>query len=259
VYILNTNKKIISSNTNNLFFNIKKFFIPVLCPRRGVSEVISTILLLGITVAGAAMASIYIQDSNIADVSSMMPSIGSAGSTVSSIKLISYDTRDTPGEDLARIPGLQNFNNGKLCTVSCAGNPNVQPTSATDGTEFIVFTIRNIGLDLVTLRGLTINDESFSWDSVNAGSCLNLPVGLFPAPGTFAIVRAESPPATCDPLWKQLSSNILLPGAEATLVVKLSSTLGNGNDLALNSPLRIKMDTEKVDLETFLIIVGLVK
>jgi len=173
--------------------------------------------------------------------------------------LISYDTRDTPGEDLARIPGLQNFNNGKLCTVSCAGNPNVQPTSATDGTEFIVFTIRNIGLDLVTLRGLTINDESFSWDSVNAGSCLNLPVGLFPAPGTFAIVRAESPPATCDPLWKQLSSNILLPGAEATLVVKLSSTLGNGNDLALNSPLRIKMDTEKVDLETFLIIVGLVK
>lgn len=244
-----------------------KNFNPVLRPRRGVSEVIATVILLGITVAGAAMASIYIQDSNIADVSSMMPSIGSAGSTVSAIKLFSYDTRDTPsGEVLARIPGLENNNPdplvtpGFLCTNSCIGNEDKLPTDAIDpGTEFIVFTIKNIGLDFVTLRGITINDESFSW--ANSGACLDLPGGSYPVGGTFTFVREESPPGPCDAagFWEQLSSNVLLPGAEATLVVKLSSTLGGGSDLALNTPLRIKMDTEKVDLETFLIIVGLVK
>jgi len=260
VYILNTNKKKISSTTNRLFFNTKNFN-HVLRPRRGISEVIATVILLGITVAGAAMASIYIQDSNIADVSSMMPSIGSAGSTVSAIKLISYDTRDTPtGEILARIPGLENNYLGPpaavLCTASCGVTPEALPSAG--GTEFIVLAIKNIGLDFVTLRGLTINDESFSW--ANTGVCLDLPNGFYPAPGTFSFVREESPAVNCAPLlWEQLSSNVLLPGAEATLVIKLSSTLGGGNDLALNTPLRIKMDTEKVDLETFLITVGLVK
>ena len=267
--ILNTKKKIISNNTNRLFFNTDKFFTPVLRSRRGVSEVIATVLLLGITVAGAAMAGIYIQDSDISDISSFAPSIGAIGSSTSAIKLINYDTRDTPGEDLARIPGLQNFNpdplviTSFLCTSTCAGNEDKLPTDG--GTEFIVLTVKNIGLTSVTLRGIIINEESFFWDPVVPGTCLDLSKdlslgGKYPVGGEFAIVREEPPPQSCGPdLWVQLSSNVLLPGAEATLVVKLSSTLGAPNDLALNTPLRIRMDTEKLDLETFLVIVGSIK
>ena len=145
---------------------------------------------------------------------------------------------------------------GFLCTVSC--DPTTLPADGMPGTEFIVLTIKNIGLEFVTLRGLTINDEDFSWSSVPPGTCLKLLVApkIYPVGGTFSLVTEST---SCAPNWEQLSSNVLLPGAEATLVVKLSDTLGAPNDLALNTPLRIKMDTEKVDLETFLIIVGSIK
>jgi len=256
VNILNTGTKKITSNTKRLFFNLR--FFTLNHPRRGVSDVIATVLLLGITVAGAAMISVYLQDSNIADVSSFTPDIGTLGSSVSAIKLLSYDSRDTPDEDLARIPGLRNFQDGVLCTVNC--NPINLPTDAIAGTEFIVLTIKNIGLDFVTLRGMTINDESYDWDSFNSGTCLDLaaPGVSYPAAGKFSFVRPNTG-TFCLVDWEQIPSNVIFSGAEATLVVKLSNTLNAPSDLAYNSPLRIKMDTEKVDLEVFLIIVGSIK
>ena len=238
--------------------------------RHGVSEVISAVLLLGITVAGAAMVSAYLQDSNVADVSSFTPDIGAVGSSVSAIKLISYDARDTPSDippvtinELGGIPGLYNSWDGMLCTVSCSGNVDNLPTdNLAPGTEFIVLIIRNNGLDYVTLRGLVIEDEVFPWDSLRAeppGNCLDVSVsGLtYPRDGYFSIV---GPSAGCPGLqWEQKFSNVLFSGNEVTLLVKLSSTLNTPLDLPLNQPLRIKMDTEKVDVDTLIIVTGLVK
>jgi len=231
--------------------------------RRGVSEVISTVLLLGITVAGAALASAYIADSNIADVSSFTPSIGSAGSSSSSIRLMGYDSRDTQDNEwLLGIDGLENLFDSKLCTISCAG-PTESNLPINGGTEFIVLQIRNTGISSVTLRGLIINDEAYPWDDTQAGKCLDmgndLPAGSYPAPGTFAIIVPDSTFCGGAGFSLQRASNVMIQADEILLAIKLSPTLGAPSDLALNTPLRIQMNTEKLDVEVFLITVGSIK
>lgn len=235
--------------------------------KRGVSEVISSVLLIGITVAGAALISVYISDSNIADVSSFAPSIGSAGSSSSSIRLMGYDSRDTQDDEwLLGIDGLENLFDSQLCTVSCADNV---PTSLASnlpvnfGTEFIVLQIRNTGISSVILRGMIINDESYTWDDTQAGVCLDmgndLPAGKYPAPGTFSIIISDSTFCGGVGFSLQRASNVLIQGDEVILAIKLSPTLGAPNDLLLNTPLRIQMNTEKLDVEVFLITVGSIK
>ena len=241
--------------------------------KRGVSEVISSVLLIGITVAGAALISVYISDSNIADVSSFAPSIGSAGSSSSSIRLMGYDSRDTQDDEwLLGIVGLENFHDDRLCTGGCVDNPPGGPFASNlpvnGGTEFIVLQVRNTGITSVTLRGMIINDESYTWDVTQAGNCLIMtndlpPIGIdgsYPAPGTFSIIIPDST-LHCGGAGSsvQRASNILIQGDEVIVAIKLSPTLGAPGDLALNTPLRIQMNTEKLDLEVFLITVGSIK
>ena len=235
--------------------------------RRGVSEVISTVLLLGITVAGAALASTFISDSNIADVSSFAPSIGSAGSSSSSIRLMGYDSRDTQATEwLLGIDDLENKYDSMLCTVSCAG-PTESNLPINGGTEFIVLQIRNTGISSVILRGMTINDEAYLWDATQAGECLDMgndlshptTPGKYPAPGTFSIIIPDSTFCGGPPASLQRLSNVLIQGDEVIVAIKLSPTLGAPSDLLLNTPLRIQMNTEKLDFEVFLITVGSIK
>jgi len=250
-------------NLKNFFLNKKRNTL--FSKKRGVSEVIATILLLGITVVGAAMLSISIQDSDIGNVAQFSPTVGSTGSTSASIKLMGYDTRDTqPGEPLAGISGLENIFNGtgQLCTVTCDPLKDDLPlvTPTVGGTEFIILEIKNMALQNITVRGVVINDLSHTWDTVQPGTCLdltsNLPAGNYPASGTFSFLV---PDTSCTSLWRQFISNVLSSGAEVTILVKLSSVLGAPNDIPLNTPLRVSMDTEKQDFDKFLILSGSMK
>ena len=252
-------------NLENFFSNKKKNIL--FSKKRGVSEVISAILLLGITVAGAAILSVSLQDSDIGNVSQFSPTVGSSGTTISAIKLMGYDTRDTqPGEPLAGISGLENkFTGiGQLCTVTCGGATSGNlPNDAIPGTEFILLDIKNMALQNITIRGVVINDISHTWeDTLQPGTCLdlsnNLPgPGKYPASGKFSfLVPVEN--IECTSLWKQFSSNVLGSSAEVRVLVKLSSTLG-ASDIALNTPLRVSMDTEKQDFDKFLILSGSLK
>jgi len=212
--------------------------------------------------------SVSLQDSDIGNVSQFSPTVGSSGTTISAIKLMGYDTRDTqPGEPLAGISGLENkfTGDGQLCTVTCAPLLNDLPnaTPIAGGTEFIVLDIKNMALQNITIRGVVINDISHTWeDAIQPGTCLdlsnNLPgPGKYPASGKFSfLVPVEN--IECTSLWKQFSSNVLGSSAEVRVLVKLSSTLGT-SDIALNTPLRVSMDTEKQDFDKFLILSGSLK
>lgn len=229
--------------------------------RRAVSEVISTILLLGITVAGAAMVSLYIQDSDISDVTAMSPTIGSSGTSASSIKLVGYDTRDTrTGEGLSGIVTLENLfvAPGQLCTGGCDAPLVVNKIPILGGTEFITLQIKNRGLESVTVQSITINSISHPWDPLQNGVCLHVSVGgTYPADGKFSVVYDDD---TCvDSKSRQRNTNILLSNEEFLLVIKLSSSIPGTPDLDLNTPLRIKINTDKFDLQNHLIVVGSLK
>jgi len=129
---------------NNLKLCIRKFTPQ---KRRAVAEVISTLLLVAITVVGAVILTTFLDE---AFISGSLAASGS-DSTLKTIKLIKYDSRD--GGNLLGLVGLNNTSpvtnptDLKLCRESCTSNANPR----TGGTEFIVIQIENRSVNPIFL------------------------------------------------------------------------------------------------------------
>ncbi len=108
--------------------------------KRGVSVVISTLLVLAITIVGAMFISNLMSTSVLTSVNQAPKDIIMANSML----LVGYDTRD--GQTLSDItsPALNNVPDGRLCTISCVGAPaTALPGDVPPGTEFIVLHLWN--------------------------------------------------------------------------------------------------------------------
>jgi len=137
--------------------------------RRAISEIITTMLLLLVTIIGALMVSSFFTGTDITGAGSGISFTSITRTAAASIKITGYDTRDSI--DLSGISVLDNSllvvpSDRKLCTDSCGGTSggpanNLPPT----GTEFIVLTITNAGSNSVILTNVFINDIGHSWDS----------------------------------------------------------------------------------------------
>ncbi len=116
--------------------------------RRAVSEIIATLLILGVTVAGAvlitnAMESFTLPSSSRGTASEVHPE---------SVSLIGYDTRDST--NLSGVTGLDNNyteSNPSLVTVSAI---EVDKIPSQDGTEFIVLHLRNLSTNSIFLHNV---------------------------------------------------------------------------------------------------------
>ena len=198
---------------------------------RAISDVIATLLLLGITVAGAVLVTAFFQGNN-----AFRPDASNPGTQSASIKIVGYDTRD--GSDLSEIDFLDNYLDDPtpfLCTISCNTDPNALPAAAaTGGTEFIVLTVRNQGISKVNLQSVEVNGIEHSWAASTSGI---LAAGNYPAAGKFSII------STSDII--QRSTNELQSSAEAHLVIKLSDNISE--DIDVNQPIRTRIITNLLD------------
>jgi len=230
------------------FIQKKGFGIKILRYRRGQAEIIGTLILLAITVAGAIMVSTFFTSSDITDMTQTIePVIRASTSSVSSVILVGYDTRDKDG--LSGITNLDNTGADYLCSLTCAGNDNALPINT--GTEFIVLTIRNNGIDTVTITSVRINDVDHLQDATQFGNNLtpgNL-AGL-PDDGTFSAISAVNTNGAPDPAT-QLQLATILPEEELRLVVKLTDTFSA--DIDLNEPMNIRIVTDKFDRTMFIV------
>ena len=199
--------------------------------RRAISDVIATLLLLGITVAGAVLVTAFFQGN-----SAFRPDASNPGTQSASIKITGYDTRD--GSDLSGIDVLDNFLDDPtpfLCTSSCNTDPNAMPAAAAaGGTEFIVLTVRNQGMSKVNLQNVEVNGIDHSWDASTSGI---LSTGNYPAAGKFSIISTSG--------IIQSSTNELQSNAEARLVIKLSDDISQ--DIDINQPIRTRITTNLLD------------
>ncbi len=203
--------------------------------RRAISDVIATLLLLGITVAGAVLVTAFFQGNAI-----FRPDASNPGTQSASIKIIGYDTRD--GSDLSGIDFLDNYLDNPtpfLCTISCNTDPNALPAAAPiGGTEFIVLTVRNQGISKVSLQGVEVNGIDHSWDASTSGD--ELTAASYPAAGKFSIISTSN----TAPI-KQSSTNELQSNGEVRLVIKLSD--GITQDIDINQPIRTRIITNLLD------------
>ncbi len=213
--------------------------------RRGISEVIGTMLILVVTVAGAVFISNALHDGFFtADQLPPGPDTRS-----NAIWLTGYDTRDS--SDLSGVVGLANDFDQILCTTSCSGVDNERPSVG--GTEFLVLHIKNTNINSVFLHSVLIRNEGHTWDSATANIDLDLSTGptsgQYPRDGQFSII-----PLSNNLPIKQKGTNELRGDAEVRLVVKLSDQLIQ--DIVMWDSLRILVNFGGSQPAEFIILSG---
>ena len=217
--------------------------------RRAVSQVIGTMLILAITVAGAVLLSNLMSKEFFA-----VDQHPVAEARIDSIRLTSYDTRDSV--ELTNVPNLNNTFNQMLCTsgdsVQCTiVNGDNLPKNG--GTEFIVLQIRNMNLDSVFIHNILINNVGHTWDDLAVGNLVltnNLGSGgNYPRAGTFSIIPVEN-----DLPIKQLATNQIPGDGEVRLVIKLSDDIPQ--DIGMWSSLRVLVNFGGSQPAEFIILSG---
>jgi FlaG/FlaF family flagellin (archaellin) len=217
--------------------------------RRAVSQVIGTMLILAITVAGAVLLSNLMSKEFFA-----VDQHPVAEARIDSIRLTSYDTRDSV--ELTNVPNLNNTFNQMLCTSGDSAQctiVNGDNLPKNGGTEFIVLQIRNMNLDSVFIHNILINNVGHTWDNLAVGNLVltnNLGSGgNYPKAGTFSIIPVENDL----PITQQATNQI--PGdGEVRLVIKLSDDIPQ--DIGMWSSLRVLVNFGGSQPAEFIILSG---
>ena len=205
--------------------------------RRAVTEIISTMMLMGVTVTGASTLTYFMND---AFLEGNLGTVSTLDSSSLNLLLLAYDTRDS--DSLLTLLGVDNLTNSYLCRSSCSANPDTSP--ALGGTEFIVMQIQNNGIDPIFLHGVSIGNEMYSWDSSTAGVELNVGLGQHPSDGMFSIMPIGSSPPT------QNDSIQIQNGQAVNILIKLDSI---NPDIQLTKSMQISLNTGSIKLVKFLI------
>ena len=215
--------------------------------RRAVTEIISTMMLMGVTISGATTLTYFVNDSFV---NGNLDSVATSDSS-KNIFLLAYDTRDS--SSLLTLLDVDNDATGFLCRVTC----NVSPANSipeNGGTEFIVLQIQNSGFDTIFLEDITINNIVHSWDASTSGITLDASddylVGTnreYPADGMFSILLVGRNPII------QNENIQIQSGQTVNLLIKLDSV---EPDIQLNKGLRILLDTGGIYPTEFFIETG---
>ncbi|MEK0320991.1 MAG: hypothetical protein QQN61_07875 [Nitrosopumilus sp.] len=215
--------------------------------RRGLAEIISTMMFMAITVTGATTLTYFVNDGFI---SGNLFAASSLGSSSTNILLIAYDTRDS--FSLLTLTDVDNENiiNPFLCAVTCSVTPNAIPESG--GTEFIVLQIQNNGINSISLQDVTINSVVHLWDSSTSGIELDASIndlvgGKYPADGMFSLLPVGKTPIIQNENFQIQSGQIV------NILIKLGP---DNSDIQLNKGIHILLDTGGIHTVDFLIVSG---
>lgn len=210
--------------------------------RRGLSEVIATLLLLGITATGSFFLANIMQGSGFGSIGA---NAASPVSPTYSIQMTGYDTRDSSDLEFA---SLDNKFDKKLCTVTCSASADNIP--ANDGTEFIVLQIKNVSPNRVFVKSLQVNGMTHSWDEQTGGkpfdAASNDLTGNYPLSGKFSMIPAGS--------TVQKQDNEVPSDGEVRLVIKLSKDIAP--DLSLSRPIQVLVDFGGAHSTQFVLVSG---
>ena len=205
--------------------------------RRGVTDIISTMLLMAVTVTGATTLTYFMND---AFVSGNLSSVTTLDSSSLNLLLLAYDTRDSNSLLMLSDVDNENIINSFLCAVTCSANLNMIPESG--GTEFIVLQIQNNGIDSVFLEDVSINNVVHYWDSSTSGIQLDasqndLVGGKYPADGTFSILPTNETPII------QNENMQIQNGQTVNILIKLGP---DNSDILLNKGIHILLDVGSI-------------
>ncbi|GBC73052.1 hypothetical protein HRbin04_00448 [archaeon HR04] len=184
--------------------------------RVGVSEIISTLIIVSLTVVGSLFLYNYINE---------YVYVESLKVKHTNVMLIGYDSRD--GSRIGGVQGIDNRMDGILCAKSC--NPNSIP--AQRGTEFIVLYIKNISPTSITINEIVVNGAMHRWSNT-------IPL----SGGSFTIINGNN-------IVQGNGRNDIPPFTTSTVLIKLSNNIEDirlGSIIEIGIPLDGYMYREKI-------------
>ena len=230
---------------NNLHSKILMAIKP--SKRRAVAEVISSLLLVVITVVGAVILTTFLDETFVAGSSS----IAGSETSVRSLQLLKYDTRDS--DNLMLIPTADNkFGDGLLLGAGAASADSVPKD---DGTEFLVIQIKNRSINPTFIEDIRINGVVHDWDPLTSGIDFSATpaavVGEYPSDGTFSIALVPEDPVTDPSIQK--SSAVIEEGQIVNIFIKLGP---DDTDIDLNRSIRLLLNIGAASPVEFIIVTG---
>ena len=202
--------------------------------RRGVADIISTMMLMAVTVTGASTLTYFVND---AFVSGNLGTVSTLDSSSLNLLLLAYDTRDS--NSLLMLNAVNNTFSGSLCGATCSSTLNTLPEFG--GTEFIVLQIQNNGLNAIFLNDVALNGVNHSWD-ISTSDAQLIP-GQYPADGMFSILLLGNPIIQNETVEIQ-------SGKIVNLLIKLGS---DDPDINLNKGIHVLLNTGGMQPVEFLI------
>jgi hypothetical protein len=206
--------------------------------KRGVSVVISTLLVLAITIVGAMSISNLMSTSLLTTVNDTPKEIIMANSML----LVGYDTRDgLTLSGIAGTKGLDNNPDNMLCTADCTGSPTALPSAG--GTDFIVLQLWNKNTVEIPIRNIQVNGSVHTWDIAARNQDLDGSIATgaypsFPAEGKFSIIHRSNAGTLIQNGTETMAGDI-----EKRIIIHLSSDvegkLSPNNNIGLGEPLQI--------------------
>ena len=197
---------------------------------RAMSDIISTMLLVAITIVGGVTAFALFNTIEITQLGGD-PEFESGATTNRAVKLMGFDTRD--GKLLGGIElGATDIDN-----TCCDG--------LTTG-EFIVLRVRNLNFDDVIIDIVNVNEEPHVLDL--DGHTALLSASNLPDEGEFNIVPLDS--------TTFLAPAIIPGGQDATIIISLEDDLA---DIGLTESIRILIGSPNFDSLQFLVPAGGIK
>jgi len=214
--------------------------------KRGVSVVISSLLILAITIVGAVMISNMISASSISSISQTSKAEVASNALI----LTAYDTRD--GATLSSISSLNNEFDAVLCTDTC-NSLSRDDIPANGGTDFIVLQLRNKNLFQISINQIQVNGVTHTWDSQTSGVVFNANFddtsGKYPLAGKFSIL----PDSNLVSLEQQPISNIE-GGDEVRIAIKLNDNIQS--DIGLGDSIHLLVNLGTSQPAEFFILAG---
>ena len=215
--------------------NLKRKESSRLKQRRAVADIISTMLLMGVTVTGASTLTYFMND---AFVTGTLGTATTLDASSLNVLLLAYDTRDS--HSLLMLSGVNNTLSGSLCGITCSLlYPDTLPEFG--GSEFIVLQIQNNGMNSIFLSDVALNNVNHPWD-ISTSTAQLIP-GQYPADGMFSLFPIGNPII-------QNETAEIQSGQIVNLLVKLGP---DDPDINLNKGIHVFLNTGGVNPVKFLI------
>ena len=197
--------------------------------QRAVSEVISTILLLVISIFGASVLAIFVNDFFDAGIFSQ-----TNFNNPQNLFLAGYDTRD--GSNLYGIAEIDN-----ACNL--VANNRCDSAILDGGSEYVVLAIENKGVSQVHINNIFINEIQHTWDSQTNGKTT---VQERPSSGKFSLFLSLNSRTQVAP--------DIPSGKIGYVVLKLNSALESLENKKL---VHLRVDERGLDSQEFVIRIGI--